>query len=892
MAFLRPHWPQTLQTQFLVALVLIGLLPLGLVGLGVATLDRQALSEQSTRELTGMAQGLASQMDVYLDGLLSTSRAIAALPEIVSMEPERQEALLKELFHHYHAFTRLSTFDPTGQRLASSRPGDVQSMAVREAFQSAVQHGHQAWQVARTNSPGRPVLIIDTPIRDADRQVVGVLGAMVDLETLSAVVRRVHVGGGGRAFVLDASAGVLLHPDWSAIQEQRDYSWLGVPTGHRPAGVGTVRYTLDDEAWVAGYATVPEVNWTVVVERPELALLAPARRSWRLALAGLATSAACALLMAVFLARRLTRPVRELAAAAQAFGAGDSTVALPASVQGNGELRILIDAFATMRESVMKREEGLRQLAAERAELAARAMASEQRYHDLVQDLDAIVWEASAQTLQFSFVSQRAEAMLGYAVEQWLTVPDFWVQHLHPDDRERVMAFYRAVSAQGKDHQCEYRALAADGRVVWLNDMVHAVADDEGQVRQLRGVMVDITERQRAEEERRQVEVQSRHTQRLESLGVLAGGIAHDFNNILTAILGYAEITLDDVPQDGDIWRNLQQILIAGKRAQDLVRQILAFSRQSHQERKPLHLHMIIREALALLRASLPSTIAIRQNIDREAGVILADATQMHQVLLNLCTNAEHAMRDQGGVLEVAWEAVEVDASFASRYRELEPGAYARLTVRDTGHGIAPATLDRIFEPFFTTKGVGEGTGMGLATVHGIVASHGGMIRVDSRVGQGTTFELYFPRIDMESTSEAVLEACLTPGVGRILFVEDEEPLASLGQIALERLGYDVTVRTSSVEALEAFRSAPQRFDLVITDYTMPNMTGAVLARELRGLRPDIPIILCTGFSHAMNAQKAHALGIDAFLMKPLVMRDLAVTIQRVLAQRPPVTAR
>jgi len=257
---------------------------------------------------------------------------------------------------------------------------------------------------------------------------------------------------------------------------------------------------------------------------------------------------------------------------------------------------------------------------------------------------------------------------------------------------------------------------------------------------------------------------------------------------------------------------------------------------------------------------------------------------------MNLCANAEHAMRDTGGILEVCWEAVEVDAAFAARYRELEPGPHARLTIRDTGHGMAPAILERIFEPFFTTKEVGEGTGMGLATVHGIVASHGGIIRVESTLGQGTTFEIYFPRLDAETTNEPLVETRLAPGSGRILLVDDEEPLASLGQIALERLGYDVTVRTSSVEALEAFRAAPHSFDLVITDYTMPNMTGAVLARELRGLRPDIPIILCTGFSHAMNAQKAHSLGINAFLMKPLVLRDLAITIQRVLAQHAPVS--
>jgi PAS domain S-box-containing protein len=382
------------------------------------------------------------------------------------------------------------------------------------------------------------------------------------------------------------------------------------------------------------------------------------------------------------------------------------------------------------------------------------------------------------------------------------------------------------------------------------------------------------------------LEEQLRQTQKLEAIGTLAGGIAHDFNNILTAILGFTELALYDVPQDSAAWCNLQEAFTAGKRAKDLVQQILAFSRQSKQEYKPVQLHLIVKEALTLLRASLPATINIRQHIAPRAGTVLADPTQMHQVLMNLCTNAEHAMRETGGVLEVRLEAVEVDADFAAVHPELTPGPHLRLTVRDTGYGMKHEVMERIFEPFFTTKDLGEGTGMGLAVIHGIITSHGGAITVASAPGHGTTFEVYLPRIDRTAGPEARPEEAIPGGHERILFVDDEDALARLGQALLERLGYEITVRTSSIEALEVFRVAPQRFDLVITDQTMPNMTGEVLARELRRIRPDIPIILCTGFSYMMTAEKAQTLGIDAFLMKPLVTRDLGLAIRQVLDSR------
>jgi PAS domain S-box-containing protein len=386
--------------------------------------------------------------------------------------------------------------------------------------------------------------------------------------------------------------------------------------------------------------------------------------------------------------------------------------------------------------------------------------------------------------------------------------------------------------------------------------------------------------------QRKRLETQLRQLQKMQAMGTLVGGIAHDFNNVLAAVLGYAELASLKVPRGSPAKRYLEDVLIAAKRARDLVQQILAFRRQAEVERRPVYLGAIVREALSLLRASLPSTIEIRQHVDMEADAVLADTSQIRQMLMNLGANAEYAMHKAGGSLEVRLEAVELDDVAAAVHPHLAPGSYARLTVRDTGQGMTPDVLERIFEPFFTTKGVGEGAGMGLAVVHGIVTNHDGAITVDSTPDQGTSFAIYLPRLREGSGPDGSAPDPLRRGMGRVLFVDDEESLGRLGREILAPLGYEVVTCTSGHEALDAFQDSPEGFDLVITDQTMPYMTGEVLAQEIRRIRDDIPIILCSGFSHTIDAEKAKGLGIDAFLVKPIEVHEWGLTIQRVVERR------
>jgi PAS domain S-box-containing protein len=416
-----------------------------------------------------------------------------------------------------------------------------------------------------------------------------------------------------------------------------------------------------------------------------------------------------------------------------------------------------------------------------------------------------------------------------------------------------------------------------DGTLYQIEATISPIKNGTGEIINFVAVNRDVTEEIKLEGKLRQA-------QKMEAIGTLAGGIAHDFNNILSAIMGYTELAEYDMPEGSKARNNLMEVLKAGRRAKDLVQQILAFSRQGEQERKPLKISHIINEALKLLRASLPTTIDIRRSTETDTDIIEADSTQIHQIMINLCANAAHAMNNNGGVLKVGIRNVKVgNKDRGAEYPNLPPGPYVMLTVRDTGHGMSAEVLDHIFDPYFSTKEKGEGTGLGLAVVHGIVKSHGGAITAYSEVGKGSTFNIYFPATEKKVVQKEEKAEVISTGHQRILFVDDEPALVDIGKKMLEHLGYEVVARVSSVEALEAFRNNPDKFDLIITDKTMPQMTGFDLAGEIKQVRPDIPIILCTGFSDTTDTDKAKAMGISGLIMKPVVGREMAESIKHVL---------
>jgi signal transduction histidine kinase/ActR/RegA family two-component response regulator len=488
--------------------------------------------------------------------------------------------------------------------------------------------------------------------------------------------------------------------------------------------------------------------------------------------------------------------------------------------------------------------------------------------------------------------------MEAFADPLYICSPDFTVEYMNP-------AMVRRTGRDATGERCYYALHGLDARCHWcvfdkvlLGDTVEMniksprdqrnyritnmpVRNEDGTISKMT-IFRDITDYLQAVSEKEKAQAQLLQSQKMESLGNLAGGIAHDFNNLLSSIIGFTELALDEAQKGTTLEDSLQEVYSAGKRAKELVKQILAFARQSEEKRNPIQPGMIVKEVLKFIRSTIPATIEIRQKIASDS-LIVGNATQIHQVLMNLCTNAAHAMEDSGGVLDVNLKDVVVDKGDSLNKIGMSLGDYVEITVSDTGGGIAPEIIGSIFDPYFTTKGSGEGTGMGLAMVHGIVESYGGKITVDSRLGKGTAFKVYLPVTARHTDPNIRAREQLPSGAERILFVDDELTIAKMGGKILARLGYSVTTRTSSIEALELFRVKPDAFDLVITDMTMPNLSGDRLAVELMKIRPDIPIILCTGYSKKISDETAFDIGIKAFAYKPMVRADLAKTVRKVL---------
>ena len=475
----------------------------------------------------------------------------------------------------------------------------------------------------------------------------------------------------------------------------------------------------------------------------------------------------------------------------------------------------------------------------------------------------------------YSYISPSITDVLGYSEEEFLASHNDWL--IHKPLNFLTNRSHDLTMKGGKPGPFEIEVRHKHGTIRHLQVIETPIVNADGEIIAIEGLAHDITTSKRMENQLRQA-------QKMESIGTLAGGIAHDFNNILAIILGYSELAWDDAPPGSAFSGDIKNIIEAGNRAKDLVQQILSFSRQTQIERIPIQIQSLVKEAIKMLRASIPTTIEIQDNIDSKCGTILADPTQIHQILMNLCTNANHAMQESGGIMKIELKPVSVtEESFPSE-TVIMPGDYNELTISDTGCGMSTETIDKIFDPYFTTKETGKGTGLGLAIVHGIITDYGGAITVSSKPGMGSTFRLFFPVIkQVEFKITETNEETVYRGKGRILFVDDEELLGTMGQTMLERLGYSVTVSSNSLEALATFKDQPHAFDLVITDQTMPGITGSELAKRMLLIRPDISIILCTGFSNLIDEESAKAIGIKAFALKPLTKASLASLLKKVL---------
>ncbi len=500
---------------------------------------------------------------------------------------------------------------------------------------------------------------------------------------------------------------------------------------------------------------------------------------------------------------------------------------------------------------------------------------NEEKYRDLYENAPDMFISVDLKTECILDCNQTLIDATGYTKEEIIGRPIF--DMYTPDSAEHAKSYILPMFAEtGIVNNEELQIQRKDGNKIDVSLNVSAVRDGEGKIIESRSIWRDISKQ-------KNLEAQLQQLQKMETIGTFAGGIAHDFNNILGPIIGCAELSLEDVPKGTNLYEYLQQILTAGMRAKDLVQQILTFSRQTDHELKPLRVQTIIEEVIMMSRSMLPSTIEIQQYISSQCGLVMADGTQIHQIAMNLITNAYHAMQATGGKLKVLLTEVDL-SSDDLKNTAMFPGTYVCLTVTDTGTGMDKATLDQIFYPYFTTKGKDKGTGLGLAVLHGIVKSYKGKIRVHSELGKGTTFHVYLPRMQtITTTRKAESIIPIKRGNERILLVDDDEPIVRIEKQRLEHLGYHVTSKTNSTDALKLFQAGPHKFDLVVTDMTMPNMTGVELSRNLLEIRPDIPIIICTGFSELIDEERAAALGIRGYVMKPIVTSEIANRIRDAL---------
>ncbi|MGM0453261.1 MAG: PAS domain S-box protein [Thermodesulfobacteriota bacterium] len=507
---------------------------------------------------------------------------------------------------------------------------------------------------------------------------------------------------------------------------------------------------------------------------------------------------------------------------------------------------------------------------------------SEEKYRTILEGMEDGYFEVDLKG-NFTFFNDAICKMLGYAAYELMGLN--YRQFMDQQNAGKVFESFNHVYRTGASIKgFEWQLIKKNGRTVYVETSVSPITGAEGRIMGFKGVARDVSQRKEAEQEKERLHEQLRHAQKMEAVGTLAGGIAHDFNNILSSVIGYTELALDETQAGTLLHSNLSEVLRAANRATKLVKQILALSRQQEQEFMPVEISPMVKEAIKLLRTTMPASIDIRQKIGSEQLVVYTDPSQFHQVIVNLATNARDAMPDETGVLEIHVKPVAMDKDSAPPDPEVKPGHYVQITIKDTGIGIAAQDLDKIFDPYFSNreKRVG-GIGLGLSVVHGIVKRHNGFIHVDSAPGEGTTVSVFLPLAETCPPASSTDHTTPLPGgTEHLLLLDDEPPIAKMQQQRLEGLGYTVTVKTSSMQALSAFQSSPDAFDLIITDMAMPNMTGDKLARKAKALRSDVPVILCTGFSEKV-AENGPPPAVEAFLMKPVDKIQMARTVRKVL---------
>ena len=818
-------------------------------------------------------------------------------------EELRAKTKFYEAEYGYAIFSEVFITNKYGANSAQTNKTSDYYQADEDWWQKAKKEGLYVADVKYDESAGVYSVDICLRIDDNDGKFLGVMKVVLNIEGVIRIIKELesseesikdkvvyYKGHAAIKFKLVAKSRKIIYSteEFNFLQDLSPNlaSQLNTQRKHGDYFIAAGVNPGESEALFAyahsrGYKRFKSLGWILLVEHETEKIFNPVIKLKNQLMVISIIVTALAILIGLFISYRIYKPIATLKNAALLIGRGELDTEF--EVESKDEIGQLSESFKEMvanLRSSMTSIGNLNKEIAERKKAEKTLRENEKRFLDITHSMADWVWEVDKNG-KFTYVSDTVKNILGYSSEELIGRTPFEIM----PEKEAIKIseiFLKIFSKSGPIVDLENWNLTKDGTEVCILTNGVPVINDDGELKGYRGVDKDISNQKKLEAERLQFESQLLQAQKMESIGNLAGGIAHDFNNILSSVIGFTELSLDEVEKGTHLEDNLQEVYTAGKRAKDLVRQILAFARQSEEELKPIQVDTIATEVLKFIRSSIPATIEIKQNIESDS-LIMGNATQVHQILMNLFTNAAYAMEDKGGLLEVSLKDAVADRGVNRENLDLKPGNYIEIMVSDTGAGIAPEIIGSIFDPYFTTKGPGEGTGMGLAMIHGIIENYGGKIFVDSKPEQGTRFTIYLPVTGKRQEHRPYEPEMLPTGKERILFVDDEAPIAKIGDKALERLGYTVSIRTSSIEALALFRTKPNDFDLVITDMTMPNMTGDSLAIELMKIRPDIPVILCTGYSKKISDESASEMGIKAFLYKPIVKAYLAKTVRKVL---------
>ncbi len=783
----------------------------------------------TNREITNVATALAEQTAWTFQGidLLLSDTARWYQNDSKKIAPERLDEVLANRSTGVRQIRLITITDAQGIQRHRSRGSspphlDVSDRSYFIAQRDGTVAGLFMSAPVITRSDGRPGIILSRRLEDENGAFAGVVAAIVNLEDLAKFYAAVALGSGGAVQLLRDDGQLLMRdpPDAAAIEKR--FPQLAAPG--TPAG--RLTNPIDGKRDFIAVARVRDTPLVLAVTREEMVALRP----WRDEAMRLAARSAVVAFLGLIGIWLLWRQLRRIEA-------------------GEGALR-----------------------------------ASEERYALAMEGANEGHWDWDLTTDRL-FLSSTMAILEGHGTDHVTTTRAAWLRQIeiHPDDRTRLRAAVRDhLAGRTSSFECEYRVRNGDWR--WLLARGRCLRDETGRPYRFVGSAIDITNQKQAQTDRERLEARLRQSQKMEAMGTLAGGIAHDFNNILGAILGYGELAQQQSAPDSPLRRYIDNVMHAAGRAKALVDRILGFSRSGLGERAHVHIQSVIEETLELIAASLPADIRLEKTLIAGDAALIGDSTHLHQVAMNLCTNAVHAMEHGGGTLNVLLERVDLAEAQSVSRGTLSPGPYVRLVIQDTGVGIPRDALERIFDPFFSTRGVGKGTGLGLSLVHGIVTDLGGAIDVKSAIGEGTSFEIWLP-VTTE-VAKPIVEAVreLPRGRGETVMIVDDEPtLVALAEEMLAGLGYEPVGFESSRVALRVFRAKPERFDLVLTDEAMPELVGTELAREIRLLRPDVPIVLMSGHGGTSLAHRAAAIGVQEVLHKPLQRVDLAESLARAL---------